>query len=190
MADLYNSVGGEVRCLAPQTTPDPDIPPTLDPGCVIEGIDPALANADNERPTLETVLVTNTLDSCAENVPITIRLTNTSDHAELRDLDADITLPSGVTFIPGTATIEAPDGSINPETPDDSTTEHLIFYNGNTTAPNLPNLQPGETLYIRFNVDIACVSSGQFSVTPTFNDCCDEGLNPGDHGSGHQLAIP
>lgn len=131
------------------------------------------ANVTNEEPELDITLVTDTLQACAENVPIQIRLENTSTVAPVEDLDLDITLPTGVSFIAGSAEVTPPGGSAGSVTPDTGTPGHLIFYDSDYAANNLPDMQPGEVTLIEFEVNIECVSSGNFFATPQFRDCCD-----------------
>ena len=183
--NIGNTITGRVRCLLPPATvPDGD-PATLDPGCDIctPGVDCPTASAETitPLPQLVVTLTNPTVAACAENQQIQIELANTSLEADLYDLDADITLPAGVTYIPGTIQIEAADGTIYTDEPDTSTAGRLRFFDLDRTQHNLPNTAaaaPGisiprnDSIYIRFDVETECTVSGAFRVQPYYRDCC------------------
>ncbi|MDM8539627.1 SdrD B-like domain-containing protein [Desulfococcaceae bacterium HSG9] len=173
---LDNNLIARVRCIAPDTAPDPDDPPTEDDeGCVIPPGPSANAGATH-YPAVIGVFTAIDLDACAENVDVTIELQNPSTLGEtLHNLDVAIELPAGVTLNGTTATIFDADSIASEVTPEITAGPPvaLQFLDNEPNSNNLPEIPAGESILIRFNVDVDCNPSGQFRVKPSFRDCCN-----------------
>ncbi len=189
-----NIVTAELRCLLPGVTPDND-PATVEGGCLIcRSLDPDLdpdgscplptpANATHEQPDLRAVPAATTANACTDFVPITVTLTNAAAVAVLYDLDLDIMFPpTGVTFVNNPTYPVTVDGAtVVPVqlTNAGGDVVGLQFYDGTTAPTNLPPLLPHATnpdseIVIQFYVNVACNASGDFTVVPRYEDCCND----------------
>ncbi|RLC13127.1 MAG: hypothetical protein DRI57_16825, partial [Deltaproteobacteria bacterium] len=119
-----NTITGEVRCLSPGATVVLDNPPIKDDGCVIPPGPTATAKATKISPTL--VSEVGNLQACSDNSQIKIKLTNTSTVADLYNLYADIQLPDGVNFIPGTAKVLGHNGTTELSSTDPSVSGNVL----------------------------------------------------------------
>ncbi|MGB9592679.1 MAG: isopeptide-forming domain-containing fimbrial protein, partial [Anaerolineae bacterium] len=142
-------------------------------GCGATDEDPSTPAVCQGTPVSSTATVTraapnivasfgpSTLASCALGNSVTITLTNTDPVATAYSPAVTITLPSGASYVAGTA---------NP-TPSSSTSTRLVY-----DAGILPNLPPGGSTTITFQVDLLCIRTGTFNVSGAYLDCCDSRL--------------
>ncbi len=116
------------------------------------------ATVTRATPNIAASFAPFALNACTLNNQVTITLTNTDPVATAYSPAVTITLPSGASYVAGTA---------NPA-PSSSTSTRLVY-----EAGILPDLDPGESTTIVFQVDLLCIRTGTFAVTGSYRDCCN-----------------
>ena len=105
---------------------------------------------------------------------LTLTIQNTST-ATASAIDAEVTLPSGLSYVTGSTEVDcgtgftgAPDPVISGQT--------LTWYDETDTESNLcDSIPPGGEIHLRFDVQASCyVNAGDADVTVWFYDCCLE----------------
>lgn len=139
-------------------------------GCGATDEDPSTPASCQGTPVSSTATVTraapnivasfgpSALASCTLGNSVTVTLTNTDPVATAYSPAITITLPSGATYVDGTA---------NP-VPSSSTATRLVY-----NAGILPDLPPGASTTITFQVDLLCIRTGTFNVSGSYLDCCN-----------------
>jgi len=150
-SSLTNSVSAAWGC------GDPDEDPSTPAVC--QGT-PVTSSATVTRatPNIVASFAPSALAACTSGSLVTITLTNNDSVATAYSPAVTITLPSGATYVAGTA---------NP-VPSSSTSTRLVY-----NAGILPDLGPGESTMISFRVDLLCIRSGTFNVSGSYLDCCN-----------------
>ncbi|MGQ9700557.1 MAG: CARDB domain-containing protein [Candidatus Bipolaricaulaceae bacterium] len=113
------------------------------------------------------------IPACGE-ATLTITLQNNST-ATARAIDAQITLPTGLSYVLGSTEVDcgwgfssAPDPQIVGQT--------LVWYDENNNLDNLcDQIPPGGVVRLRFRVQASCYTSSQnASIRVWYFDCCEE----------------
>jgi uncharacterized repeat protein (TIGR01451 family) len=146
---------------------------TNDSTCLSEVAATATAQASlTPTVSISASLDPATIPACGE-ATLTLTLQNTST-ATARAIDARITLPSGLSYVPDSTEIDCgagfsygPDPQILGQT--------LIWYDENNVGNNLcSEIPPGGVIRLRFRVKASCyTTSRSASIRVWYYDCCE-----------------
>ncbi len=148
---LGNTVSAAWGC--GDTDEDPSTPATCQ-GAPVS----STATVTRAAPNIVASFGPSAMPACTLGNSVTITLTNTDPVAAAYSPAVTITLPSGASYVAGTA---------NP-VPSSSTATRLVY-----NAGILPDLPPGASTTITFQVDLLCIRTGTFNVSGSYLDCCN-----------------
>lgn len=120
-------------------------------------------------------LTPNNIAACGGSTTFTLTVTNNSTLATVYNLDAVLTLPDGLEYVPGTSVVTCP-ATGGAGDPGGGTGPTLTYYN--TGNPNNPNnlcdtLGPGQTITLDFDLTASCYTDDNIVLDLYYYDCCD-----------------
>ncbi len=182
--DIANAVDAYWGCDANPAAVDgaSNTHPTDDGACLDNTA--AQATAQETRiPDFDIAATLNpsTIDACNTTQPFTLEITNNSSVGSIYNLDAVITLPTGLTYELGTTAITCPTtcGVGDPALTVGDTV--LTYYDtGNNVNPNnlCDELGAGETLTLVLDLTSDCYVDDNINIALSYNDCCGDRYTP------------
>lgn len=129
--------------------------------------------------SLSTALSPTSIPACGE-ADFTLTITNTST-TTVASVDVRITLPLGLSYVPGTTEIDCGAGFVGALDPT-IVGQALTWYDENDPGSNLcAEIQPGGSVQVRFRVKANCyVTSGSASIRVWYYDCCETSQRTAD----------
>ncbi|MBC7318661.1 DUF11 domain-containing protein, partial [Candidatus Bipolaricaulota bacterium] len=123
--------------------------------------------------TLSTALDPGTIPACGETT-FTLTIQNNST-ATARNIDARVTLPTGLSYVLGSTEIDC-GGGFAPGLDPQIIGQTLVWYDENDNLNDLcDEIPPGGTIRLRFKVKAFCYSTaGSASIRVWYFDCCEE----------------
>ena len=126
---------------------------------------------------LQASLLPEAVEACADATLFELVVRNESATAQATSLDASVTLPDGMSYVPGTTYIDCGGGYPGSPAPDPTVQgQTLTWYDADATgAPNdaCEVLPPGGELRVRFEASSSCYfETRAASIEVRYYDCC------------------
>ena len=139
---------------------------------------------------LSTSLDPVSIPACGE-ATFTLTLQNNST-ATARAIDAQISLPTGLSYVLGSTEVDCGWGFSSAPDPQKIVGQTLFWYDENNNLDNLcDQIPPGGVVRLRFRVQASCYTSSQnASIRVWYFDCCEETQQYRDGSHTLQPALP
>ncbi len=139
--------------------------------------------------SLSTALSPSSIPACGE-ATFTLTVQNTST-AAARAVDARITLPSGLSYVPGSTEVNCGGGFVGASDPT-IVGQALTWYDENDPGANLcMEIPANSSVQVRFRVKADCyVTAGNASIRVWYYDCCETTQRTADGSRSIARATP